>query len=95
MILTSRNDKSPKFAQSVWMKYTKDGYDYWMFQNIKRNGWALKNTIIVQKSVPNTFFATIVYGGGYAGIQQLDNKRCNQETGNVDAYIIVETTGNA
>ena len=73
---------SPKFAQSVHLKYKKLGYDFERFQKIKKNGWTLKNTIVVLESVPATFFATIVYGGGYAGVQQLDNKDCNQVEGN-------------
>lgn len=77
----TRTDYSPKFAQSVWLEYTEDGYDRAKFQKIKRNGWILKNTIVVQKTVPATYFSVIIYGGGYAGIQQLDNRFCGQSKG--------------
>ena len=86
-----------QIAQSVWLHFRKDGFDYYKFQEVKRNGWTLRNTIVVQKSVPSTFFAAIVYGGGYAGIQQLDSINCGSEEGSMKprAYILSHKFGSS
>ena len=68
----------------MWLHYSRDGQvEYNKFQALKKNGWTLRNTIVVQKTVPNTFFAVIVFGGGYAGIQQLPPENCGMTEGNI------------
>ena len=78
----SLQSASPRFAQSVWLHYTKEGFGPEKWQAIKKNGWILEDSVIVQKSVPNTYFSTIIYGGGYAGIQQHPSESCGITEGN-------------
>ena len=72
---------SHKFAMSTTLRFEKSGYDKKMFQQIKREGWVLKNSIVVQKTVPSTYFAVIMFDGGYTGLQQWPNFMCNQNKG--------------
>ena len=76
-----RFNPSHKFAMSTTLRYEKEGHDKSNFQKIKREGWILRNTIVVRKTVPSTYFAVIVFGGGYAGLQQWPNFMCNQTKG--------------
>ena len=50
---------------------------------MKKNGWMIENTIIVHKSVRTTFFETIGFGGGYAGLQQHESSTCGKNKGNL------------
>jgi hypothetical protein len=75
-------NSSPRFAQSVWLDYSKEGFGPEKWQALKRNGWILEDSVIVQKSVPNTYFSTVVFGGGYSGIQQHPSESCGITEGN-------------
>ena len=74
-------NKSHKFAMSTTLRYEKAGYDEKKFQQIKREGWVLKNSIVVQKTVPSTYFAVIMFDGGYTGLQHWPNFMCNETKG--------------
>ena len=76
-----RNTDNPKIATSVHLLFSKDGYGHEKFENIKRNGWMLENTIVVRKSIPSTYFAVLQIIGVYAGVQELEPKFCNSHTG--------------
>ena len=66
---------------STTLRYEKADYDKKKFQQIRREGWVLKNSIVVQKTVPSTYFAVIMFDGGYTGLQHWPNFMCNQTKG--------------
>ena len=78
---------SPRFAQSVWLEYSKEGFDRVKWQKVKVGGWTLENSVIVKKTVRNTYFSTIIYGGGYAGIQQQPSTIFRKSKGIHNYYI--------
>ena len=83
--LKSMSDRSGssggKWAESVHLDFSKDGFDRIKWLKVYKKGWTLENTIIVQKSVKTTFFETVGYGGGYAGIQQHPSSSCHMTEG--------------
>ena len=70
-----------RWAESVHLDFSKDGFGSKKWNEVYKNGWKLENTIIVQKSVMTTFFETVGYGGGYAGIQQHPSSSCRMTDG--------------
>ena len=83
-LLSDRSSTSPgRWAESVHLDFSKDGFDRWKWSEVSKNGWMLENTIIVHKSVRTTFFETVGYGGGYAGIQQQPSHICGMSEGKI------------
>ena len=83
-LLSERSNKEPgRWAESVHLNFFRDGFDRWKWSQVSKNGWMLENTIIVHKSVRPTFFETVGYGGGYAGIQQQPSHICGMSEGNI------------
>ena len=80
-LLSDRGQTEARWAESVHLDFSRDGFDRRKWKKVSKNGWTLENTIVVQKSVQNTFFMTVGYGaGGYAGIQQ-PSRICGKKEG--------------
>ena len=71
-----------RWAESVHLDFSKDGFYRSKWNQVKKNGWMIENTVIVHKSVRTTFFQTIGFHGGYAGIQQHEQDTCGTSEGN-------------
>ena len=81
--LSDRGDEA-RWAESVHLDFSRDGFDRRKWKKVSKNGWTLENTIVVHKSVQNTFFMTVGYGqGGYAGIQQQPSRKCGKKEGKI------------
>ena len=88
-IRSKRSNFMPgRWAESVHLYFTRDGFDRSKWSAISKNGWMLENTIVVHKSVKRTFFETVGYGGGYAGIQQLPSRSCGMSKGKTITYLL-------
>ena len=80
--LSDRGGSEARWAESVHLDFSRDGFDRRKWKKVSKNGWMLENTIVVHKSVQNTFFMTVGYGqGGYAGIQQQPSWKCGKKEG--------------
>ena len=61
----------PNIATSVRLLFSKPGLVI-----KRRNWWIIENTIVVEKTVPSTYFGVIQLPGIYAGLQQLPSSEC-------------------
>ena len=77
--LHNGNVNDPKIATSVHLLFSSNGFIRKKFDKI--NWWVLKNTIIVRKTIPSTYFAVMQIPGVYAGVQQLKSKFCGNHQG--------------
>jgi len=84
---TRYGNSSPRWAESVHFDFSKDGYGPNKWSQVYKNGWILEDSIIVHKSVMNTYFCTVGYGGGYAGIQQHPSESCGKTEGFCGIFI--------
>ena len=69
---------APNIATSVRLSFFANDLSYEILNRMKRNWWMIKQTIIVHKTVPSTYFGVIQIPGIYAGIQQLPDNECRQ-----------------
>ena len=80
----SLNDIKP--ATSVHLRFEDEGFTAQRFERIRKNGWAVENTIIVRHTEPGTYFSVLQFPGAYAGIQQLESERCGMAQGISSVY---------
>ena len=71
-------EAAPNIATSVRLSFFANDLSYEILNRMKRNWWMIKQTIIVHKTVPSTYFGVIQIPGIYAGIQQLPDNECSQ-----------------
>ena len=71
-------EPAPNIATSVRLSFFANDLSYEILNRMKRNWWMIKQTIIVHKTVPSTYFGVIQIPGIYAGIQQLPDNECRQ-----------------
>ena len=80
--LNKQNRNYVEPATTVHLMFSKDGYNHFKFEQIKRGGWILKNNIRVRETFPSTFFSVLQFPGVYAGIQHLSRSElCKDHAG--------------
>ena len=72
------NANGPNIATSVHLRFYNVDMNNAVINKIKRNWWVVSNSIIVQKTVPSTYFGVIQIPGVYAGVQQLKDVECGK-----------------
>ena len=72
------NAYGPNIATSVHLRFYNVDMNNAAINKIKRNWWVVSNSIVVQKTVPSTYFGVIQIPGIYAGLQQLKDVECGK-----------------
>ena len=74
----SGNANGPYIATSVHLRFYNAPMNSAAINKIKRNWWVVSNSIVVEKTVPSTYFGVVQIPGIYAGLQQLKEVECGK-----------------